>query len=73
MQIEYDNGKDEAMEWVDLEPYLTDQSKTSSAPVEKVRGIKPVRKSLRNAATKVKKVEEIVYTKRSVRGRRRKK
>ncbi|KAG0590680.1 hypothetical protein KC19_1G118800 [Ceratodon purpureus] len=72
-QIEYDNGKEEAMEWLDLEPCLIDQSKTSSAPVEEVKGIKPVRKSLRNAATKVKKVEEFVYTKRSIRGRRRKK
>jgi hypothetical protein len=61
------------MEWLDLEPCLIDQSKTSSAPVEEVKGTKPVRKSLRNAATKVKKVEEFVYTKRSVRGRRRKK
>lgn len=70
-QIEYENGKQEAMEWLDLEPCLFDQSKTTSAPIEEVKGTKPVRKSLRNAP-KVKKVEEFVYTKRQVRGRRRK-
>lgn len=72
MQIEYENGKQETMEWLDLEPCLFDQSKTTSAPMEEVKGIKPVRKSLRNAP-KVKKVEEFVYTKRQVRGSRRKK
>lgn len=72
MQIEYESGKQEAMEWLDLEPCLFDHSKTTSVPIEEVKGIKPVRKSLRNVP-KVKKVEEFVYTKKQIRGRRRKK
>lgn len=72
MQIEYENGKQETMEWLDLESCLFDQSKTTSGPMEEVKGIKPVRKSLRNAP-KVKKAEEFVYTKRPAKGRRRKK
>jgi hypothetical protein len=60
------------MEWLDLEPCLVDQSKTTSAPVEEVKGTTPLRKSLRNAR-RVKKVEEFLFTKRKVRGRRRKK
>ena len=62
MQPKYGNGT----EWLDLE-----QSKMSSGPV---KGARPVRKSLRTAAaTKAKKMEEFVYTTRSLRGRRRKK
>lgn len=60
------------MEWLDLEPCLVDQGKTTSTPVKEMKGTAPLRKSLRNAP-KVSKVEEFVYTKRKVRGRRRKK
>ncbi|KAG0579233.1 hypothetical protein KC19_4G083900 [Ceratodon purpureus] len=71
-QIEYDNGKEETMEWLELEPCLVEQSKTTSAPVEEMKGTPTLRKSQRNAP-RTKKVEEFVYTKRQVRGRRRKK
>lgn len=60
------------MEWPDIEPCLVDQSKTTSAPVEEIKGTTVLRKSLRNAP-RVKKVEEFVYTKSKVRGRRQKK
>lgn len=72
MQIEYDNGKEEAMAWPDLEPCLVDQSKTSSVPVEEIKGTMTLRKSLRNAP-RIKKIEEFVYTESKVRRRRQKK
>lgn len=72
MQIEYENGKEEAMEWPDLEPCLVDQSKTTSVPVEEIKGTTVLRKSLRNAP-RVKKVDGFVYTKSKVRSRRQKK
>jgi len=72
LQIEYNNGKEEAMKWPDLELCLVDQNKISSAPVEEIKGTTTaLRKSLRNAP-RVKKVEEFVYTKSKVRGRRQK-
>lgn len=71
-ETECDKQKEEAIEWLDPESYLVHQNKTTSAPIEEGKVIKPLRKSLRNAQ-KVKKVEEFVYTRRTVRRRRRKK
>lgn len=75
MQIKYNNGKDEMMEWIDLEPCLVEQSKkTISAPLadQGDKGAHNLRQSLQNRP-RFKKVEELVYTKRKGRGRRRKK
>lgn len=75
MQIKYNNGKDEMMEWIDLEPCLVEQSKKIiSAPLadQGDKGAHNLRQSLQNRP-RFKKVEELVYTKRKGRGRRRKK
>ena len=72
MQIEYENRKEESMEWRELEQCLVDQSKTTSVPVEEVKRTTSLRKSLRNAP-RVKKIDGFVYTKSKVRARRYKK
>ena len=60
------------MEWLELEPCLVEKREPKDVPPEEENEVPKLRKSLRNRP-RWKNVDELVYTKRKSRGRRRKK